>query len=85
MDILFSVILSSLAVAYVIELADSILPITSRILKLTLNIPLSVLFCWLIGITGPALFVAVPATGFLALSVIVAVTRMSITQVDRRR
>lgn len=85
MDILFQVILSSFAVAYVIELANSFLPVESRILKLTLNLPLSVLFCWLIGISGTTLIVAVPATSFIALSVIVIVTRLSITQIDRRR
>jgi ABC-type multidrug transport system permease subunit len=85
MDILINIIISALAVAYTLELFDSLLPFDFRMLKLILNLPLSVLFCWLIGISGNTIFVAVPATGFLALSVIVAVTRMSTTKVDRRR
>jgi hypothetical protein len=85
MDILINIIISAFAVAYTIELLDSLLPFDSRLIKLILNLPLSVLFCWLIGITGNTIFVAVPATGFLALSVIVAVTRLSVTKIDRRR
>jgi ABC-type bacteriocin/lantibiotic exporter with double-glycine peptidase domain len=88
MELLSIVVVSGLAVGYVVELTTSLLGrlFSPRIIRAIVNLPLSLLSCYLLGVTSWPLVVTTLASGFISLAVILLVNRPSeIQQVNRRR
>jgi hypothetical protein len=72
MDTLFSVLISGMAVAYLVELI-SLSGLSPKRVKLIVTLPSSYLFCWYLGITGFPLVVAGCATAFVSLILLLLV------------
>jgi hypothetical protein len=88
MELLSTVIVSGLAVAYVVELLTSLLGrlFSPRIIRGVVSLPLSLLSCYLLGVTSWPLAVCTIAAGFVSLAVILFLNRPSeVQQIGRRR
>lgn len=88
MDILFVAIVSGMAVSYITELLSSVAGtvISPRLIKLTLNLPLSLLACWYLDLTGFELIVGGFAAAFFSLAVLQLLNRpVSVTNLTNRR
>lgn len=77
MDTLFVVIISGMAVSYLVELTNSIVGeyFSPRLIKLILTAPLSYFACWLLDLTGFTLTVSGLAAAFISLSLLQFVNR----------
>lgn len=77
MDTLFVVIISGMAVSYLIELINSVVGeyFSPRLIKLILTAPLSYFACWLLGLVGFSLTVSGLAAAFISLSLLQFVNR----------
>lgn len=82
MDTLFVVIIAGMAVSYVVEFFNSLVGeyFSSRAIKLTLTLPLSVLFTWFLGLTLFSLVVGGLAAAFFSLALLHLVNRPAIIQ-----
>jgi ABC-type dipeptide/oligopeptide/nickel transport system permease subunit len=88
MDILFSIIISGLAVGYALAFLISLFErwVDPKYIKLLFTLPLSYVALWLLGFNGAELFVYVPAVGFVSLALMVWFTpKPEVAQVIRRR
>lgn len=87
MDILLIVIISGMAVGYSVEFINSLLNrwISSTVIKLSTTLPFSLLFNWLLGLTGYPLFAAIPASGFFALVIMSVINRPVVVNSSLRR
>ena len=86
MDILISVIISGMAVSYLVELISSLQFFSSRLIKLTLTLPLSLLFMWFLDFTVFELFVGGFAAAFISLALLQLVNRpVTIQNLNTRR
>ena len=87
MDSLISILISGMAVAYVIELlvflTSSVL--NPKFVKMGLTLPLSVLSCYLLGVTGWSLIIFGLAASCIALIVVFFVNRPTPNQVITTR
>jgi hypothetical protein len=83
MDIFFVVLISGMAVAYVVELLAMLLP--SNVIKVVLTIPFSVLANWSLGLTDYSLIVGSLASGFFALFAISLINRPVVVNSSLRR
>lgn len=74
MDTLIAVIISGMAVAYLVEFLSELIGAT-RTWKLLLSLPLGVLGCWFMGVEGFPLAVAGTASGFVSLALVVLTSK----------
>jgi len=82
MDTLFSIIISGMAVAYLVELI-SVTGLSPKLIKLIVTLPLSFLCCWYLGISGLTLAVAGCASAFVSL-ILLLLTTQPVQVVQRR-
>lgn len=86
MDILISAVVAGMATSYLVELIGSVGVLSSRIVKLTLTLPLSILFLWFLGFTVFELIVGGLAAAFISLALLQFVNRpVTIANVSNRR
>lgn len=88
MELLSIVIVSGLAVGYVVELLTSLFArvFSPRLIRGVVSLPLSLLSCYLLGVTSWPLAVCTLATGFVSLAVVLFVNRPTeVQQIGRRR
>lgn len=76
MDTLSTVIISAMAVSFIIELISSLTGklFSPRIIKLTLNLPLSYAAVWYMGLTGFPLIVSGLAVAFASLALLLLIS-----------
>jgi len=87
MDSLVLVILSGMAVAYIVELLVSLTSrfLSPKFLKIILTFPLNVLSCYLLGVIGWSLIIFGLAASCIALIVVFFVNRPTPNQVITTR
>jgi hypothetical protein len=88
MNLFLTVLVAGMAVAYVNELIGRLLEffIDTRLVKQLLSAPLSYGAVWILGISGLKLAVAIPASGFVALGIMMLLNRpLNIQQVVQRK
>lgn len=90
MDTLIVIIISGMAVSYVVEFVSSLVDklIPPRIIKMLLTLPLGILATWLLGLYGNMVFVAGTAAAFFSLVVLHLLNRndnVDVQQLMRRR
>lgn len=74
MDTLIAVIISGMAVAYLVEFLAELIG-SSRLWKLLLSLPLGYVGCWFLGVEGLPLAVAGAASGFVSLALVVLASK----------
>jgi hypothetical protein len=78
MELLIYVIVSGMAVSYLIEFISSVLSrVSAKLIKQVLTIPLSYISCWFFDVTGFALAVSGLATSFVALLLLLIANKLS--------
>jgi hypothetical protein len=79
MELLIYIIVSGMAVSYLIEFISSFSSeiISTRLLKQILTIPLSYISCWFFDIDGFALVISGLATSFVALLLLLIANKLS--------
>jgi len=82
MDLLFTVIISGMAVGYLTEFVSIFW--SNQFVKVGLTITLSVVCNYLLGVQDVSLFVASPAAGFFAAFVVKVATRPVVVNSSRR-
>lgn len=86
MDILISAIVAGMATSYLVELVGSVGVLSARFVKLTLTLPLSILFMWFLDFTAFELFVGGLAAAFFSLALLQLVNRpVTIANIANRR
>ena len=88
MDTLSLVIISGMAVGYIIETLTSLLDrwVSSRIIRLSLTLPFSYLATWVVGISGALLAVSGLEAAFFSLGVLLLLNKpASIQTINRMR
>jgi hypothetical protein len=84
MDTLITIIISGMAVSYITELLSQIFKKTV-IIKLFATLPLTLLACWLLGLTGVQLAIGAIAAAFFSLASLLILSRpVSIQTINRR-
>lgn len=86
MDTLIVVILSGMGVAYITELIATIGEglFSARIIRLVLTLPLAILACWFLDLTGFELAVGSSAAAFFSLALLRLINKPAIVQTLRR-
>ena len=88
MDILIQTILAGFAVGYTVEFIGSLIErwIPIKAIRLSLTLPLNVVALMTLGFNGAELFVLAPAGGFVALVIMMGVSKpVEVQQVSLRR
>lgn len=88
MDILIQTVLAGFAVGYVVEFIGSLVErwIPLKVIRLALTLPLNVVALMTLGFNGAELFVLAPAGGFVALVIMMGVSKpVEVQQVSWRR
>jgi len=87
MDSFINILISGMAVAYIIELLVSLTGsvLSPKFLKISLTLPLNVVSCYLLGVTGWSLIIFGLAASCIALIVVFFVNRPTSNQVITTR
>jgi ABC-type bacteriocin/lantibiotic exporter with double-glycine peptidase domain len=84
MDILIVVLISGMATSYITEFIGSFMN-SDRWLKRILTLPLAVVSCWIMGVTGLQLVVVGLASAFVSLAILLLLNRpVTINTITRR-
>jgi hypothetical protein len=84
MDTLITIIISGMAISYIVELLSQIFKSTN-IIKIFTTLPLALLACWLLGLTGFTLIVGAIAAAFFSLASLLLLNRTGSIQTISRR